>query len=90
MNTEHMEQQPSQRKLADMLGISPSLVTRYKAAGMPVSSAAAAQAWRQTNLHPGRTNPQPPIHDWPYIIAQVLGVRREAVENSIPKIESNP
>jgi hypothetical protein len=39
-----------QRDLADALGVSPSLVTRLKARGMPVHSVEAAVAWRDVNL----------------------------------------
>lgn len=45
---------PSQTDIAQALGIAKSRVTALKAQGMPVDTIAAALAWRQANLHPGR------------------------------------
>ena len=45
---------PSQTDIAQALGIAKSRVTALKAQGMPTDTIAAALAWRQANLHPGR------------------------------------
>jgi hypothetical protein len=41
---------PTQRQLANALGVDPALVTRYKRRGMPVDSIEAAQAWKLDNV----------------------------------------
>jgi phage terminase Nu1 subunit (DNA packaging protein) len=40
----------TQRAIAEGLGISPQLLTRYKRAGMPLTSVEAAAAWRAANV----------------------------------------
>jgi len=50
---------PSQAAIARALGIAPSRVTALKLLGMPVDSVAAALAWRQDHLHPGRIKSTP-------------------------------
>lgn len=49
----------SQAALARALGISPASVTAGKQRGMPVSSVAAASAWRREHLDPAHMNPAP-------------------------------
>lgn len=44
-----------QSHLAAVLGVSPAMVSKMKAAGMPCTSAAEAKAWRQANLSLGHT-----------------------------------
>ena len=46
-----------QADIAKALGIAPSRVTALKLLGMPVNSVAAALAWRQEHLHPGKVKP---------------------------------
>lgn len=41
---------PTQRQIAEALGIDPALVTRYKARGMPVDSIRAAAQWKAENV----------------------------------------
>ena len=50
---------PLQADIAKALGIAPSRVTALKLLGMPVNSVAAALAWRQEHLHPGRIKSTP-------------------------------
>ena len=45
---------PLQTDIAKALGIAPSRVTALKLLGMPTTSTAAALAWRQEHLHPGK------------------------------------
>ena len=45
---------PLQTDIARALGIAPSRGTALKRLGMPVGSVAAALAWRQEHLHPGK------------------------------------
>ena len=45
---------PTQDALAKALGVVKSRITALKAQGMPTGTVAAALAWRQANLHPGR------------------------------------
>jgi hypothetical protein len=47
-----LETQPTQRELAQALGLSPSQVTRDAAAGMPTTDVEAARAWRERNKRP--------------------------------------
>jgi hypothetical protein len=49
----------SQAALGRALGISPGAVTKAKQQGMPVSSLAAASAWRREHLDPAHMNPAP-------------------------------
>jgi hypothetical protein len=49
----------SQSALARQLGISPAAVTANKIQGMPVSSLAAATAWRRAHLDPAHTKAEP-------------------------------
>ena len=50
---------PLQADIAKALGIAPSRVTALKLLGMPLDSVAAALAWRQEHLHPGRIKSTP-------------------------------
>ena len=50
---------PSQKELAEALGVDPSVVTRDKAKGMPVHDVDQARAWRRANVRP-RLNATPP------------------------------
>ena len=45
---------PPQDAIAKALGVVKSRITALKAQGMPTDTIAAALAWRQANLHPGR------------------------------------
>lgn len=45
---------PTQRQIAEALGIDPALVSRYKRLGMPVDSIREAAAWKSRNIA-GRT-----------------------------------
>ena len=49
----------TQIQLAAALGLSQSAVSQLAKQGMPTNSIAAARAWRETHLHPGRAKPAP-------------------------------
>lgn len=44
----------NQSELAELLGISPAMVTKLKNRGMPTDSLERAQRWRKRHLEPGR------------------------------------
>ena len=43
-----------QKELADLLGVSPAMVSRHAKRGMPTDSLERAQRWRRRHLEPGR------------------------------------
>ncbi|OQW86219.1 MAG: hypothetical protein BWK72_18365 [Rhodoferax ferrireducens] len=49
----------SQNHLAQLLGVSPALMTKHKRMGMPTDTLEAARAWRENNLHPLMTKDSP-------------------------------
>ena len=49
----------TQIQLAAALGLSQAAISQSVAKGMPTHSIAAARAWRETHLHPGRAKPAP-------------------------------
>jgi len=54
-------QKLSQAGLARQLGITPAMITRLKARGMPVHTVAAATAWRAEHLDQDRAKPAPAV-----------------------------
>lgn len=44
----------NQNELAELLGISPTMVSKLKKRGMPTDSLERAQRWRKRHLEPGR------------------------------------
>ena len=54
-----MSKPPSQAAIAKALGLAQSRVTALKLLGMPLDSVAAALAWRQEHLHPGKIKSTP-------------------------------
>ncbi len=54
-----------QKELADLLGVSPAMVSRHAKRGMPTDSLERAQRWRKRHLEPGRVkgNRYTPNHD---------------------------
>ena len=54
-----------QKELADLLGVSPAMVSRHAKRGMPTDTLERAQRWRKRHLEPGRVkgNRYTPNHD---------------------------
>ena len=54
-----------QKELANLLGVSPAIVSRHAKRGMPTDTLERAQRWRKRHLEPGRVkgNRYTPNHD---------------------------
>lgn len=54
-----------QKELANLLGVSPAIVSRHAKQGMPTDTLERAQRWRKRHLEPGRVkgNRYTPNHD---------------------------
>lgn len=50
---------PSQAQIGRALGLSPAAITKLKKQGMPVTSVAAAQAWREARQNVAQRKPSP-------------------------------
>jgi hypothetical protein len=77
------------RAMARELGCAPSLVSRYKGAGMPLETTAAAREWLAANVRPDpRTpfSPPPPPADLGEDF-QAARARREAAEADLAELK---
>jgi hypothetical protein len=82
-----------QKELADLLGVSPAMVSRHAKRGMPTDTLERAQRWRKRHLEPGRVkgNRYTPSHapaperlpSLPEVLPCVLDVDMEAAGDLI-------
>ena len=82
-----------QKELANLLGVSPAMVSRHAKRGMPTDTLERAERWRKRHLEPGRVkgNRYTPNHDpapahlpsLPKVLPCVLDVEIEAAGDPI-------